>query len=214
MAAAVDVVAAKLGLDHFILGGNSMGGWVAWRYALARPEHVDALLLIDAAGMPPRAGEKRPPSNIGFRILEHPLGRWLATRITPRALVEKSLRGSVAKQDIVDDAMVDRYWELLRFPGNRQATALRAHGDREPEMAVRAGEIAAPTLILFGKQDRLINPSAAQTFHERIAGSEVVLLDGVGHLPMEEAPDRAAGAIADFLTRRLSASSPARPETR
>ena len=213
MMAAVDVVAAKTGLDHFILGGNSMGGWVSWRYALAQPERVDALLLLDAAGMPLRKGEKAPPSNIGFRVLEYPFGRWLATQITPRALVEQSLRGSVERQAIVDDAMIDRYWELLRFPGNREATVLRARMDREPAMAARVGEIEAPTLILFGDKDRLINPTAAKTFNERIAGSEVVLLPGIGHLPMEEAPDATAAAIADFLTRRL-APLPAGPETR
>ena len=216
MIAAVDVVAARLGLDHFILGGNSMGGWVAWRYALAEPERVDALLLLDAAGMPLRKGERAPEANLGFRLLKNPVGRWLAGQITPRSLVEKSLRQSVAKTGIVDDAMVDRYWELLRFPGNREATALRATLDREPAMADRIGEIKVPVLILFGKQDRLINPSAALTFHDRIAGSEVVLLDGVGHLPMEEAPDATAMTIADFLTRRLAASSPppAAPEKR
>jgi pimeloyl-ACP methyl ester carboxylesterase len=210
---AVDVVAAKLGLDHFILGGNSMGGWVAWRYALAQPARIDALLLIDAAGMPLRKGEKRPESNVGFRVLEYPFGRWLATRVTPRMLVEQSLRGSLEKRAIVDDAMIDRYWELLRFPGNREATVLRARMDREPAMAVRIGAIKAPTLILFGDKDRLINPSAAQTFHERIAGSEVVLLPGIGHLPMEEAPDATPAAIADFLKRRLEPPS-ADPETR
>lgn len=201
---AIDVVAAKLGLERFTLGGNSMGGWVAWRYALARPERIDALLLIDAAGMPLRKGEKAPESNVGFRILKYPFGRWLATQITPRMLVEASLRGSVEKQEIVDDAMIDRYWELLRFPGNREATVLRARMDREPAMAERVGDIAAPTLILFGDRDRLINPTAAQTFHERIAGSEVVLEKGIGHLPMEEAPDETAAAIADFLKRRLA----------
>lgn len=213
MGEAVDVVAARLGLDHFTLGGNSMGGWVAWRYALAHPDRVDALLLIDAAGMPLRKGEKAPPSNVGFRILKYPFGRWLATQITPRKLVEQSLRGSVEKQAIVDDAMIDRYWELLRFPGNREATVLRARMDREPAMAARVGEIRAPTLILFGDKDRLINPSAAGTFHERMAGSEAVLLPGVGHLPMEEAPDATAKAVAGFLTRRL-VSRPADPETR
>jgi len=211
---AVDVVAARLGLDHFILGGNSMGGWVSWRYALAEPGRVDALLLIDASGMPLRGGEKAPPSNVGFRVLEYPFGRWLATQITPRMLVEQSLRGSVAKQAIVDDAMIDRYWELLRFPGNREATVLRARMDREPAMAARVGEIKTPTLILFGDKDRLINPSAAQTFNERISGSEVVILPGIGHLPMEEAPDATAKAIADFLTRRLVSPPPADPETR
>lgn len=206
MMAAVDVVAAKLELDRFTLGGNSMGGWVAWRYALDHPEHVDALLLLDAGGMPLRKGEKRPESNIGFRILQYPAGRWLAGQITPRSLIEESLRGSVANQAIVDNAMVDRYWELLRFPGNREATSLRATLDREPAMADRVGEIAAPALILFGNQDRLINPTAAQTFHERMKGSKVVLLDGIGHLPMEEAPDATAAAIADFLKRRLGSS--------
>ncbi len=214
MAAAVDVVAAKLGLDHFILGGNSMGGWVAWRYALAQPSRVDALLLLDAAGMPLRKGEKAPESNVGFRILKYPLGRWLATQITPRALVEQSLRGSVEKQAIIDDATIDRYWELLRFPGNREATVLRARLNREPAMAARVADIKAPTLILFGDKDRLINPSAAQTFHERMAGSEVVLLKNIGHLPMEEDPDATAAAIADFLTRRLVAPPQAGPETR
>lgn len=216
MIAAVDVVAAKLGLDHFILGGNSMGGWVAWRYALAEPGRVDALLLLDAAGMPLRKAEKAPQSNLGFRLLKNPVGRWLARQITPRSLVEKSLRQSVAKTGIVDDAMVDRYWELLRFPGNREATALRATLDREPAMADRIGEIKVPVLILFGKRDRLINPSAALTFRDRIAGSEVLLLDDVGHLPMEEAPDATAMTIADFLTRRLAPPSPlpAAPEKR
>lgn len=213
MMAAVDVVAAKLGLDHFVVGGNSMGGWVAWRYALARPAQVDALLLIDAAGMPLRKGEKAPESNVGFRVLQYPFGRWLATKITPRMLVEESLRGSVEKQAIVDDAMIDRYWELLRFPGNRDATVMRAKMNREPAMAARVGEIKVPTLILFGAKDRLINPTAAQTFHERIAGSEVVIESGIGHLPMEEAPDETAAAIADFLKRRL-VPRPASPETR
>src|SRR3546814_7500120 len=110
------------------------------------------------------------------------------------------------------EAMVDRYWELLRFPGNREATSLRATLDREPEMADRIGAITAPTLILFGKHDRPINPSAAQTFHERIAGAEAVLLVGIGHLPVEEAPDATAAAIAEFLKRRLAAPR-AGPET-
>ena len=56
--------------------------------------------------------------------------------------------------------------------------------------------------------------SAAKTFNERIAGSEVVMLPGIGHLPMEEAPDATAKAIADFLKRRLVSQPPANPETR
>ena len=60
--------------------------------------------------MPLRKGEKAPQSNVWFRVLQYPLGRWLATQITPRMLVEESLRGSVENQAIVNDAMIDRYW--------------------------------------------------------------------------------------------------------
>src|SRR3546814_16800377 len=91
--------------------------------------------------MPLRKGERRPESNVGFRILEYHVGRWLATRVTPRMLVEQSLRGSVAKQVIVDDAMNDRHGELHLFPGNRAATVLRARMTRAHDMAARAGAI-------------------------------------------------------------------------
>ncbi|MEO0400722.1 MAG: alpha/beta hydrolase [Pseudomonadota bacterium] len=53
MVEAQDLVVETLGLDSFTLGGNSMGGWVASRYALANPEGVNALILIDTAGAPP-----------------------------------------------------------------------------------------------------------------------------------------------------------------
>lgn len=202
MMAAVDVVAAELELECFIIGGNSMGGAVSWRYALERPARVEALLLLNAGGMPLRAGEKAPASNIGFRIMRYSVGRWLAGQITPRSLVASSLEQSVSNRAVVTEAAVDRYWELLRFPGNRQATTQRATLPREPAMADRIGEITAPTLVLFGAEDRIINPSAAQTFGERIKGSKVVLLPGVGHLPMEEAPDATAAAIREFLMSR------------
>lgn len=208
MMAAVDVVAAELTLDRFILGGNSMGGAISWQYALAQPGRVDALLLLNAGGMPPRSGERAAASNIGFRIMRNPVGRWLARQITPRALVASSLEQSVSNRAVVTEAAVDRYWELLRFPGNREATARRATLPRDFAAAARIGQIGAPTLVLFGAEDRIINPSAAQTFGERIKGATVVLLPGIGHLPMEEAPDATAAAIRDFLAKRQPESPP------
>lgn len=204
MVATVDGVATALGLQRFILGGNSMGGGISWNYALAHPGKVQALLLLDAGGMPPRAGDAPPKSNIGFRIMRSSFGRWIGGQITPRFLIRQSLEQSVADPARITDADVDRYWELLRFPGNRAATMLRFSrpfvNDRAAE---RARSITAPTLVIFGREDRIINPSAAESFRERIAGSEVVLLDGVGHLPMEEAPEQTARVIQEFLARRL-----------
>ncbi|MBY0422079.1 MAG: alpha/beta hydrolase, partial [Parvularculaceae bacterium] len=199
MMEAVDAVAAAAGLEQFALGGNSMGGWVAWRYALAHKERVSALILLDAAGMPAREGDKAPASNIGFRLLRSPIGRALAEQITPRPLVKQSLLQSVSRKDIVTEQMIDRYWELLRFPGNRRATVMRAKSSREPEMAARIGDIKAPTLIIWGREDRLIPVSAATTFKERLPQAETMIFDGVGHIPMEEAPEATAAAIRTFL---------------
>lgn len=191
-----------------------MGGWVAWRYALARPERVEALILIDAAGAPLRAGETAPPLNLGFRLARNPLARPLVERITPRGLIRKSLIETTAVDGIVTEAMVDRYWELLRFPGNRRATAVRARMEYEAAFERRLGEIAAPTLTLWGAEDQIIRPSAAQTFDERIPDSDVEIFEGVGHLPMEEAPQKTADAIRRFLDRNaLGADIPPETET-
>lgn len=204
MVATVDGVATALGLQRFILGGNSMGGGVSWNYALAHPDKVSALLLLDAGGMPPRAGDAPPKSNIGFRIMRSSFGRWIGGQITPRFLIRQSLEQSVANPARITDADVDRYWELLRFPGNRAATMMRfSRPFVNGRAAERARGITAPTLVIFGREDRIINPSAAESFRERIAGSEVVMLDGVGHLPMEEAPQATARVIQEFLARRL-----------
>ena len=196
---ALNAVANAARLDHFYLGGNSMGGWVSWRYALAYPDRVDGLVLIDASGAPLRQGETAPPLNLGFRLMRNPLLRPLIEQITPRELVKKSLLDTVAVDAIVTEKMVDRYWELIRFPGNRHAMAVQTTTDREPGYADRLSEIKAPTLILWGKEDQLIYASAAETFAERIPNAEVAIFDGVGHLPMEEAPDATANAIRRFL---------------
>lgn len=196
---ALEAVISAAGVHRFSLGGNSMGGWVAWRYALVHPEKIESLILLDASGMPPRSGETLPPLSLGLRIMRNPLLRPIAEQVTPRAFVKKSLTDAVANKDVATPAMVDRYWELLRFPGNRRAAALRAVADRELAMADKIGAITAPVLLLWGSEDRLVPVTAATTFKERLPQAEIVVLDGIGHLPMEEAPYETASAIRHFL---------------
>lgn len=203
MAEALDLVTEELGLESFVLGGNSMGGWVAWRYALANPKRVSALILLDASGMPLREGEAPEELNIGFRLVQSPVGRFLVKHYTPRWLIRQSGLESVSVKTILTEEAVDRYWELIRYPGNRRAAALGWIREREPDMANRIGEIDAPTLIIWGAEDQLIYPSAAQTFDERMSNADVVIYEGVGHLPMEEAPERTALDIDTFLERTI-----------
>ena len=203
LAEAIEAVLDELALEEFVLGGNSLGGWMTWRYALEHPARVKALLLLNAWGMPLRTGESEPASNIGFKILQSRFGSFLAEHYTPRFLVKKSVLQSVAVEDVVTEDSVDRYWQLLRYPGNRRAAGKRLRADREIHYADRISEISAPTLVIWGAEDQLIHASAAQTYDEPMPNADVVIYEGIGHLPMEEFPERTALDIDAFLERTV-----------
>lgn len=201
MADALDLIVETLELEEFALGGNSMGGWISWRYALEHQDQVTALILLDAAGAPLREGESEPPLNAGFRLAGSPIGRFAMRHMLPRRIIAKSMRQSVTNQDVASEEAIDRHWELLRIPSNRRAAGFRFRAGREPEMFERIGELKMPTLILWGADDQLIYASAAQTFADRIEGSTVRIYENVGHIPMEEAPDLVASDVRRFLER-------------
>jgi pimeloyl-ACP methyl ester carboxylesterase len=200
LAAVVDAT----GVERFAIAGNSMGGWVAWRHVLAKPQNISALILINASGAPSPPDAEKPRLYLGARIMRHPVGRFLAQYITPRSVFKQSLMDNMVDDDDVTENMVDRYWELLRYPGNRRAAGLRVIADREPHYGQRLSEVTAPTLILWGAQDPVTPPYNAKTFDEMIPNSRLEIFDGVGHLTMEEVPERTAAAIDEFLNEILS----------
>ena len=117
-------------------------------------------------------------------------------------MFEKSFHGSVSNHAIVTPAAIDRYWELNRFPGNRKATGERfaQYGTRDTNTA-RIGEIKVPTLIMWGAEDKLIPASGADWFAAKIPGSVKLVYPGIGHIPMEEAPDQSAKDVDAFLSK-------------
>lgn len=189
-----------LNLKKFILGGNSMGGAVTMSYALAHPEDLTALILVDAAGIAPPANTKiavnRPKA---FNLAGRWYTDWILENITPRSLVEEGLKTSIVDHSLINDAMIDRYWELARRPGNRKATGLRFAWYREGRDDLPANEITLPTLILWGEFDSLIPLEVGQLIHKQIAGSEMVVYPNIGHIPMEEIPAITASAVRNFI---------------
>jgi pimeloyl-ACP methyl ester carboxylesterase len=197
MAALVGKVADKLALGKFVLGGNSMGGAVSVTYALGHQDRLAGLVLVDAGGAPKKGTER---GNIGFRIAAMPGISALAESITPRALVERSLSQSVSNQAIVTPAAVDRYWELLRYPGNREATMIRFGIPRRTFDPAKLAAIKVPTLVLWGAEDALIGPDAARWYAQAIPGSTLRVYPGIGHLPQEEAPEATVADLKAWLT--------------
>ena len=193
----VEQLVDRLKLQRFVLGGNSMGGGVSWRYAVAHPDRLAGLILVDAGGRPMPKGASLP---LGFRLARVPVARDILASVTPRSLIEQSFKQSVSNQAIATPAMVDRYWELLLYPGNRRATVQRfGQYSGDDGAAAKLKGLAVPTLILWGREDKLIPVSVAAWFSQMIPGARVTILDGIGHIPMEEAPDRSLAPVLDLL---------------
>lgn len=194
----VDKLMTRLDIPKAVIGGNSMGGGTAWMFALAHPDKTEAVLLVDAAGAPQWQARKVP---IGFRLARMPVVKELARFIAPRSMFESSIKTSMSVQSKIDDALVDRYWELNRYPGNREATMKRfslPHNNRQASKEKLAA-IKVPTLILWGEEDNLIPVKSAKWFSEAIPGSKLIVYPAVGHIPMEEIPEKSAADVKLWL---------------
>lgn len=194
----VDRLLSKLGVRKAVIGGNSMGGGVSWMYALAHPEKTEALLLVDSGGQPQAKPDDLP---IGFRLMRMPVIKEAARLIAPRSIFESSIQNTMSVQSKIDDALIDRYWELNRYPGNREATMKRfsSPGSMKSGTKEQLATIKMPVMIMWGEEDKLIPVSSARWFAEAIPGARLVVYPKVGHIPMEEVPDQSAEDVKAWL---------------
>lgn len=197
MAAAAVKILDALGVEKAMWVGNSMGGWVSWRAALKFPDRVSSLVLMNASGA--QDGEKIKPY-LGARLMRTSIGQAILPYVAPRFIVKQSLQQSVHDPKVMTDALVTRYWELVRFPTNRQATIKRSQTNREPEKWDEIDSINAPTLIIWGEQDQVIPVSDAKIFNAKIKNSKMILYPNIGHLPMEENPDQISKDLDAFIS--------------
>lgn len=184
-----------LQLPRVVLGGNSLGGEVAWRTAVIAPERVASLVLVDAVG-PAFAPTSMP---MAFGILRVPVLNRISEWALPRSLVAQGVAEVYGDPSRVTPELVNRYFELALREGNRHALAMRMQNLVVGDGFEKVGTLKQPTLILWGGRDKLIPPGVAQQFHARIAGSQLVVFDGLGHVPHEEDPARSVVPVKGFL---------------
>lgn len=184
-----------LKLDRVILGGNSLGGQIAWQFAAAAPERVAALILVDAGGYA-IAPQSVP---LGFRLARIPVLRSITEHVLPRSLIERSVQNVYGDPAKVSSALVDRYFELTLREGNRTALAQRFLQLEPGRHAERIKRLRQPTLILWGDKDRLIPLDAGQAFARDIPGSQLVRFAELGHVPQEEDPAATLKPVQAFL---------------
>ncbi len=192
----IDILDA-LKIERAVLGGNSLGGEIAWRVATLAPQRVASLVLVDAVGPPFEPSPTAVP--LGWVVARTPGLSWLSEWLLPRALVAQGLAGSYADPTRITAQQVDRYFELTLRDGNRRALGQRLRQMKIGEGAERIAAIRQPTLILWGAEDRLVPLAVGREFERRIPGSRLVVLDGLGHVPQEEDPARSVAPVLAFL---------------
>lgn len=215
--AVVEAVTRRLGAERFVLIGNSMGGAVAWNYALAHPDRLNGLVLVNAAGWP--VADRRdggPP--LVFKLLRTSLGRAVLRHANPRPLTTPGLKQAYVDQALVTDALVDRYVELARAPGHREMVLASQGAPRKPVDRAVFARISTPTLVIHGEADAVIPVEAGRGLAGAIPGAVLVTWPDVGHVPMEQIPDRSAEALELFLNglprSRAGAEPAAKPSAK
>jgi pimeloyl-ACP methyl ester carboxylesterase len=184
----------KLNIEKWSMAGNSLGGAIAWNYAVDFPNRVHRLVLIDAAGYP-KLNEK---GSLGFKIASTPIINNLMLYVTPKSLVRESLMSIYHDPKIVTDAQVERFHDVAIRAGNRAAVlSIFKSGFKADYLKIK--RVAAPTLILWGDKDKLIDVENVQSFEKDIKNSQSVIFPNVGHVPMEEVPHLVSKEMLEFL---------------
>ncbi len=173
----------RLGIVRATLVGNSMGGAVAIALAARQPERVQALVLIDAAGFD-LAESERP---LLLRLAATRAGKALFGRLPVRGRMLRLALGQVFHDPaLVTEERFNEYLVPLLRPG---------------AAASLAPTVKAPTLVLWGRDDRWIPVEQADRVVAAIPGARKVVLEACGHVPQEERPQEVLRWLQEFPER-------------
>jgi pimeloyl-ACP methyl ester carboxylesterase len=184
----LDAFMKELKIDRASVVGNSLGGWTAAAFALAHPEKVDKLVLVDAAGFS------------------------LDKNVDPKTLniLNPSTRADVLqvisvvfynKQMFANPAAVDAFFarKLATGDGYTIQRFIDSIVNGQDVLDSTAGKIKQPTLVVWGQQDLLVPLAIGERYHKEIAGSQMLVIDKCGHVPMVEQAERFNTALIGFL---------------
>jgi len=189
-------LARALGLQGLHLGGSSMGGQIALTLAALYPNEVKSLWLLDAAGIwtAPESEGRRMIRETGRNPLmarnEEEFAQIVAFVMSDAPFIPRPMLKVIAQERIRNFALEERIFKQLAADS----------------IETRINGLRTPSLIVWGGQDRAVNVATAEVLHQLLPRSQVIIMQGVGHLPMIERPQQSA---SDYLRFRASASGAA-----
>jgi 3-oxoadipate enol-lactonase len=180
----------RLKLEHVILGGLSMGGYVAFACLTLFPERISTLVLANTRPDPDTEEIKETRRETARRVAEE------GVEVLPKLQLERLLAPDTLenKEDVVETVRT----MMLESSPDGVVAALGAMRER-PDSTSLLGKISVPTLVLGGAEDALSTPEVMGEMAEKIPNSRHLTLEGAGHLSNLEAPVEFNAALKDFL---------------
>lgn len=181
-----------LDLDSVYVVGNSLGGFLAWETSLHNPE-VKKLVLLNAAGY--------SINDIGaffIKFSQTLLFKRIAKRGAPKFIARKAARGTLGDKSRLDPDRLDAFYGMMNKEGNLDVIGRLGNSGQFPD-STRISGVRVPTLIVWGDRDRIIPIEHAYKFRRDIAGSELLIYEGSGHVPQLENPDRLTADLLHFF---------------
>jgi pimeloyl-ACP methyl ester carboxylesterase len=188
-----------LGIQRFHLAGSSLGGGIAWNYAIRHPDKVQRLILVDPAGY-----AQEVPHIV--RTVARPGLAWVVPVITPRWIFSTYVKEVYGDPARVTRPVVDRFFEIALRPNSRPAMIrifrLLVEMSKDPALSsgiVELQRLGVPTLLLWGDQDRWIPVQQVAQWQRDVPSLQAIVYPGAGHIPHEEFPQRTAQDVHRFL---------------
>ena len=174
-----------------VLAGASLGGAAAIELAAVEPEMVKGLILIDAQGfvdgVGPMASLPRPLAQVGVQVLKS----------VPLRNSANQMSYYDAKTYATEDALKVGRLHCLREGWSDALVDFMLSGGFAP--STKVSQIEAPSLVLWGRQDGILESEFAQKFIDTLPDAELEWIEECGHVPHLEQPDQTAGTISSFL---------------
>jgi len=192
MVAVLKELMAGLGMEKASFVGHSWGGGWVLAFAMAFPDMVDRIVLIDSSGLD-------VPDVLEWELLKVPVLGEVFLKSLTRGMVRRRLMRSFHDTSLVDEDMVTEVFLPLRVPSNRRVQLTLSRNLSWKEVSRGLPSLMHETMLVWGARDRYLDVSLTGRFQEKMQGLRVEILEGCGHSPHEEMPGKVLSLICDFL---------------
>ena len=184
----------QLGLQQVALGGHSMGGRIAWNFAVAHPERVSHLILVSPDGFPDpnSASENTYKVSPLLGLMHYSLPAWA---------LKMGVAPAYGDESLLTPQVLRRYHDMMRAPGVRAAAMERMRQSRNIDPVPLLQSLKMPVLLVWGEKDAFIPISNAQDYLKVIPQATLVSIPNAGHVVHEEAPMASVQAVQAFLAQ-------------